>query len=187
MQADCLPAEPQGKPKNTEVGSLSLLQQIFLTQELNRDLWSCRWILYQLSNQGNTEQLLCANVSATFNVPFWCKTCNNLRQELLPSFLSFYEPVYVKEMSQGHWVSDWDLNVFHLIKMDNSVLEKKPIFFPLQQDINRCHTWAGSTNWSKPCVRDERNKWEYNKSKFNLTCIDWVDKWLAYTGLLFWI
>ena len=28
------PAEPQGKPKNTEVGSLSLLQQIFLTQEL---------------------------------------------------------------------------------------------------------------------------------------------------------
>ena len=28
------PAEPQGKPKNTGVGSLSLLQQIFLTQEL---------------------------------------------------------------------------------------------------------------------------------------------------------
>ena len=30
-----LPAEPQGKPKNTGVGSLSLLQRIFLTQELN--------------------------------------------------------------------------------------------------------------------------------------------------------
>ena len=28
--------EPQGKPKNTGVGSLSLLQQIFLTQESNR-------------------------------------------------------------------------------------------------------------------------------------------------------
>ena len=28
-----LPAEPQGKPKNTGVGSLSLLQQIFPTQE----------------------------------------------------------------------------------------------------------------------------------------------------------
>ena len=27
MQADFLPAEPQGKPKNTGVGSLSLLQQ----------------------------------------------------------------------------------------------------------------------------------------------------------------
>ena len=28
-----IPAEPQGKPKNTGVGSLSLLQRIFLTQE----------------------------------------------------------------------------------------------------------------------------------------------------------
>ena len=29
FQVDSLPAEPQGKPKNTGVGSLSLLQQIF--------------------------------------------------------------------------------------------------------------------------------------------------------------
>ena len=35
LQVDSLPAEPQGKLKNTGVGSLSLLQQIFLTQELN--------------------------------------------------------------------------------------------------------------------------------------------------------
>ena len=33
-----LPAAPQGKPKNTEVGTLSLLQWIFPTQELNQDL-----------------------------------------------------------------------------------------------------------------------------------------------------
>ena len=32
---DSLPAEPPGKSKNTGVGSLSLLQQIFPTQELN--------------------------------------------------------------------------------------------------------------------------------------------------------
>ena len=31
LQADSLPAEPQEKPKNTGVGSLSLLQQIFPT------------------------------------------------------------------------------------------------------------------------------------------------------------
>ena len=31
LQADSLLAEPQGKPKNTGVGSLFLLQQIFLT------------------------------------------------------------------------------------------------------------------------------------------------------------
>ena len=41
----------QGKPKNTGVGSLSLLQQIFLTQDYNRGLLHCRGILYQLSYQ----------------------------------------------------------------------------------------------------------------------------------------
>ena len=35
LQVDSLAAEPQGKPKTTGVGSLSLLQQIFPTQELN--------------------------------------------------------------------------------------------------------------------------------------------------------
>ena len=53
LQADSLPAEPQGKPKNTAVGSLSLLRGIFLTQELNWGLPRCRWILYQLSYQGS--------------------------------------------------------------------------------------------------------------------------------------
>jgi len=53
LQADSLPAEPPGKPKNPGVGSLSLLQQIFLTQELNWGLLHCRQILYQLSYQGN--------------------------------------------------------------------------------------------------------------------------------------
>ena len=53
LQADSFPAEPQGKPKNTGVGSLSLLQWIFPTQESNRGLLHCRWILYQLSYQGS--------------------------------------------------------------------------------------------------------------------------------------
>ena len=52
LQADSLPAEPEGKPKNTGLGSLSFLQRIFPTQESNWDL-HCRWILYQLSNQGS--------------------------------------------------------------------------------------------------------------------------------------
>ena len=53
LRADSLPAEPQGKPRNTGVGSLSLLQWIFLTQESNWGLLHCRWILYQLSYQGS--------------------------------------------------------------------------------------------------------------------------------------
>ena len=49
LQADSLPAEPQGMPKNTEVGSLSFLQWIFPTQESNWGLLHCRQILYQLT------------------------------------------------------------------------------------------------------------------------------------------
>ena len=53
LQADSLPFEPPGKPKDTGVGSHSLLQGIFPTQELNQGLLNCRWILYQLSYQGS--------------------------------------------------------------------------------------------------------------------------------------
>ena len=55
-----LPAEPQGKPKNTGVGSLSLLQQIFPIQELNRGLLHCRQILYQLSYQESPNFQICS-------------------------------------------------------------------------------------------------------------------------------
>ena len=51
LQADSLPAESPGKTKNTGVGSLSLLQGVFPTQESNWDLLHCRQILYQLSYQ----------------------------------------------------------------------------------------------------------------------------------------
>ena len=37
-----LPTKAAGKPKNTGGGSLSLLQWIFLTQQLNWDLLHCR-------------------------------------------------------------------------------------------------------------------------------------------------
>ena len=57
LQKDSLPAEPPGKLKNTGVGSLSLLQWIFLTQESNRGLLHCRQIFYPLSYQGSPNYL----------------------------------------------------------------------------------------------------------------------------------
>ena len=45
LQTDSLLSEPSGKPKNTGLGSLSLLQGIFPTQEWNRGLLHRRWIL----------------------------------------------------------------------------------------------------------------------------------------------
>ena len=71
-----LAPEPPGKPKNTGVGILSLLQGNFLTRELNWGISHCRQILYQLSHiapaiyfslfptssfsvQGKLEAILC--------------------------------------------------------------------------------------------------------------------------------
>ena len=57
LQADSLPAEPQGKSKNTTVSNLSLLQWLFPTQESNWSLLHCRRILYKLSYQGSPNYL----------------------------------------------------------------------------------------------------------------------------------
>ena len=57
LQADSLRAEPQGKRKNTGVGSLSLLQRIFPTQGSNLGLQHCRQILYELSHKGSPRIL----------------------------------------------------------------------------------------------------------------------------------
>ena len=57
LQEYSLPAEAQGKPRNTGVGSLPLLEGIFSIQESNQGLLHCRQILYQLSYQGS---------------PLWC-------------------------------------------------------------------------------------------------------------------
>ena len=49
IEGTFLKAQPQRKPKNTRVGSLSLLPGIFMTLESNQGLLHYRQILYQLS------------------------------------------------------------------------------------------------------------------------------------------
>ena len=71
LQVDSLSAEPQGKPKNTGVGSLSLLQRIFPSQELNRGLCILGRFFYQLSYQVLTitwYKLLSGSLSYTLNI-----------------------------------------------------------------------------------------------------------------------
>ena len=64
LQENSLPSEPPGKPKNTGIGSLSLLQEIFLTQESNQSLLHCRQIIYQLNYQGSpVYQCGCVHIS----------------------------------------------------------------------------------------------------------------------------
>ena len=56
LQADSLLCEPPGKPKNTGVGSLSLPQGSFPTQESNQGLLRCRQMLYPLSYVGSPDK-----------------------------------------------------------------------------------------------------------------------------------
>ena len=76
LQADSLPAEPQGKPKNTGVHSLSLLQGIFLTQGSKLGLPLCRQILYNLSYQGNLKN---STHELRELLPCWCFRCTSSR------------------------------------------------------------------------------------------------------------
>ena len=88
LQGASLPSEPPGKPEITKVGSLSLLQGIFLTQESNCGLLHCRWILYQLSYQescsGNLLEVKCVlkYFEGMDNGDF------SLVRNIIPSFLS---------------------------------------------------------------------------------------------------
>ena len=73
-----LPAVPPGKPKNTGVDSLFLLQHIFPTQEPNQGLLHCRQILYQKSYQGSTHVIIdlykplqCTGVNCNINYGLW--------------------------------------------------------------------------------------------------------------------
>ena len=91
LPADSLPAELPGEPKNTGVGSLSLLQGIFLTQESNWGLLHCTWILYQLSYQGNPQGRRAGFSSWVRKIPW--------RREWQPTPVFFL----VNPMDRGAW------------------------------------------------------------------------------------
>ena len=73
------------------VGSLSLLQGIFLTQELNRGLLHYRWILYQWSYQGSPNMGRCKSSKLQLTTSHWnihsqelldfCKSSNKCSKE----------------------------------------------------------------------------------------------------------
>ena len=78
LQADSLPAGPQGKPKNTGVGSLSLLQGIFQTQGSKWGLLYCNQILYQLSYDDSKQLANESGKCCVICYPARFKTCKSL-------------------------------------------------------------------------------------------------------------
>ena len=95
LQVDSLLSEPPEKPKNTGLGSLSLLQGTFLTQELNWVLLHFRQILYKLSSQGSPRnniavpQKIKNRITMGPVLHFWIysrKNLNSLREIFVYSF-----------------------------------------------------------------------------------------------------
>ena len=82
LQVDSLPAKPQGKPKNTGVCGLSLLQGISWPRDWTRGLLCCGWILYRLSYQVNSLKQMWTQVAV----------------------ISFSEG-----LDKAGWLADWEL------------------------------------------------------------------------------
>ena len=96
IQADSLPAEPQGKTKNTGVGSLSLLQQIFLTQEWNRGHLHCRQFF---TNWATREAPYYLSHQAS---PWWPQLLRNASSHLkLLSSQGFLPLIYWSNLEYG--------------------------------------------------------------------------------------
>ena len=85
LQADSLPFEPPGKPKNTGVDSLSPHQGNFLTQESNWGLLHSRRILYQLSYMGSPSSSMLLLLLSRFSRVRLCATPETAAHQAPPS------------------------------------------------------------------------------------------------------
>ena len=86
------PYSPWDSPsQDTGVGSRSLLQGIIPTQGSNSGLPHCRWILYQMSHQGNPCSLMSPIKSLI------------LQMEVLDYFLNGLGPVDVSDTALPSW------------------------------------------------------------------------------------
>ena len=106
-QEDSLLPESPRKPKNTVVGSLSLLQRIFPTKELNQGLLHCRQILYQLKL---TAMLTAGLLYVTSPVLTYLRMQSSY---LLATFLQFFLCLIPKVWSQvwSLFIWTWYLGV----------------------------------------------------------------------------
>ena len=110
LPVDSLPAEPEGKPKNTGVGSLTLLQQIFPTQESNQGLLHFKWVLYQLRYLGSPTIYKSLSKSIHHEIQFSSvvQSCSTLcdPMDCSKSGLPVHHQLQEFTQTHVHWVRD---------------------------------------------------------------------------------
>ena len=81
--------------QNTGVGSLSLLEWIFPTQESNQGLLHFRQILYQLSYQGRPMLILCSDIHHYFSINIFIM-CTSLSRTVRIKYWIFLKEKVIK-------------------------------------------------------------------------------------------
>ena len=91
--------------QNTGVGSLYLLQGIFLSQGLNPGLRYCRWILYQLSHKGSEVAQSCPTPSDPMDCSLPGSPIHGIFQARVLEWvaIAFSEP-QGKPLLNGRWL-----------------------------------------------------------------------------------
>ena len=91
--------------QNTGVGSLYLLQGIFLYQGLNPGLPYCRWILYQLSHKGSEVAQSCPTPSDPMDCSLPGSPIHGIFQARVLEWvaIAFSEP-QGKPLLNGRWL-----------------------------------------------------------------------------------
>ena len=124
---------PQGKLKNTGMGSLSLLQVIFPSGELNQGLLHCRWILYQLSCQGSPpvpkkgNDKECSNYCTIVLIPHSSKVMLKILQVRLQQYVTQELPDVQVEFRKGRGSRDQIANI-HCITEKSREFQKNIYF-----------------------------------------------------------
>ena len=130
LQAESLPAELPGKPKNTGVDSPSFLQGIFPTQGLNWGLCHCRQILYRLSHQKILHST-CYGMIADSSIHFSRSVMSASLWPMDHSMPSLPVHHQLLEFTQTHvqWVS-------------NAILLSHALASPSSPAFNLSHHWG---------------------------------------------
>ena len=146
LWADSLPDEPPGKFKNTGVGSLSLLQRIFPTQELNQGLLQCRWILFQ-----KNIYFCFIDYAKAFDCVNRSKLWKILKEMGIPDHLTcLLRNLYASQeatVRTGHGTTDW-FQIGKGVRQPDSVT----LLIYLLCRVHHEKRWAGrSTGWNQDC------------------------------------